>query len=373
VSPLEHATSATRPTDEDVRSWAAREAEIDREGMRDRVAGLPTQLVAGAGRALPLAEGLIPGRPPRALALAGMGGSAIAGELVAGWSAERRRLPLAVVRDYAPPAWLDGDAFLIASSYSGETAETVACYAAAKARGIPAAVVTTGGRLARLAAENGDPVFVLPPGSPPRAALGHSLAACALVVAALDPGLQPGPVADELRAAGEAVSRDMPEWLEWAASNPAVGLAETFARRVAVIYGGHPIARAAATRWRCQIAENAKRLAFSSEFPERDHNEIVGFEGDVPPALAQVFLETTWDDPRVRRRIDLAWESGVEAGLAPHRVRVGGETALEGLFRLCCLGDCASFLASVIAGHDPTPVRSIERLKARLGDSGDVR
>jgi glucose/mannose-6-phosphate isomerase len=297
-----------------------------------------------------------------------MGGSAVAGDLVAAATAARRGRPLLSLRAWEPPAWVDSRSFVIGSSYSGETEETVAAYRAARERGARGVAITTGGRLAALARDLGDPVLALPADLPPRAALPESLAACALTVAALDPGLEIDDLAGELDRTARALVVPVEDWLAWEERNPALALAVSFADRIPIVYGGHRLSIAAATRWKTQLNENGKIPAWAGAFPEHGHNEIVGFEGGHPglERLALVYLETPWDDPRVSKRMAWTWRWCADKVGAQHRVESGGECPLEAMLRLCCLGDCASFLVSIITGRDPTPVASIDKLKAEL-------
>lgn len=361
------------PSPASIERWRAAEPGIDPGGMRDLVAGLPRQIAGAVDPALEFAAGLEVDGTPSAILVLGMGGSAIAGDLAAACGADRRRVPLAVVRDYAPPAWADDRAVAIASSYSGNTEETLASRDAAKERGMRSVAVTTGGALADRAGEAGDPVLRLPAGYPPRAALGWSLAACSLIVARLDPGLDVEEEADRLRAAAGFLEAAGAGWLEWDASNPALDVAVAAARGTAVVHGGHPVSVAAAYRWKCQLNENAKRPAFHAALPEHNHNEVVGWEaaGASLAALVPVFLATRWDHPRTARRMEWTRRFVESRGATAHRFEAAGDDPLQAALWLCWLGDCASFLASVIAGNDPSPVQSIDTLKAELGREGD--
>ncbi|HKY60563.1 MAG TPA: bifunctional phosphoglucose/phosphomannose isomerase [Gemmatimonadota bacterium] len=342
-----------------------RVAAVDSRDMRSRIEGLPGDLVEAADRAARFADRL-EGRRAGAVAVLGMGGSAIGGDLAAAATVERRRVPLEVVRGYDLPAWIEGDAWIVASSYSGNTEETLAAYEAAKARGLPAVAITTGGQLGERAGTHGDPVLLLPPGYPPRAALGHSFASCAIVVAALAPGLDVRAEADAIAAAGEAMRPLPEEWLATDAVNPAFAVAREASAALPLVYAGHPVAIAAARRWRTQLNENAKLLAFTCEFPEQNHNEIVGFEAEPVVSPAVFYLETEWDSPRVRRRMEIVRRQLDRRTTSQRRVEAGGGSPLEAMLRLCLLGDCASFLSSVITGRDPTPVASIDALKSEL-------
>jgi glucose/mannose-6-phosphate isomerase len=357
-----------RPTATELALWRQREDELDRSGMRGHVAGFAARLAAAVRTAAEFVAALGDRPTPSAIIVLGMGGSAIAADLVAAATSSTRSVPLVTLRGWDPPAWLDEGVFVIASSYSGQTEETIAAYRAARERGARGVAITTGGRIGELARELGDPVLELPPGLPPRAALPESLAACALTVASLDPALEAESMARELAGSAAALQPLVDGWLEWEERNAALALAVSFADRLPILYGGHPVAIAAAGRWKTQLNENGKIPAWTGAFPEHGHNEIVGFEASHPAleGLALVYLETPWDDERVSRR--MAWTRKWCEGRvgAQHRVESGGDTPIDAMLRLCCLGDCTSFLVSIITGKDPTPVASIDLLKAEL-------
>jgi glucose/mannose-6-phosphate isomerase len=362
------ARSQALPTATELALWRQREGELDRSGMRAHVTGFGERLAAAVPVALEFASRLAVDPPPAAIAMLGMGGSAVGGDLAAAATGSRRKLPVLTLRSWDPPAWVDDRAFVVASSYSGETDETLAAYRSARERGARGVAITTGGRLAALARELGDPVLDLPSGLPPRAALPESFAACALTMAALDPGLDTVRLADELTRSAAALGTAPDDWLSWEERNPALAVAVSCADRLPIIYGGHPVSIAAASRWKTQLNENGKVPAWVGAFPEHGHNEIVGFEGDHPTLehLALVYLETPWDDARVSRR--MAWtQQWCERRVgAQHRVESGGDSPIEGMLRLCCFGDCTSFFVSIITGRDPTPVASIDKLKAEI-------
>jgi glucose/mannose-6-phosphate isomerase len=357
-------------TPERLEEWRRRATELDASDMRGHIGGLGAQIEAALARTTPFAAALPGGEAPRAIVVFGMGGSAMGADLVAAYTEKRRRLPLATLRGYDLPAWIDDESLGIASSYSGNTEETIACYEEAKRRGMRVVAITTGGRVRALAEEYGDPVLELPAGFPPRAAIGHSFTAVALVAARYDPALDPGVEADAIGALPGALAPLAESWLAWSTDNPALDIAAAITQRLPVVYAGNSISIAAARRWKTQLNENGKIPTYWAEFPEHNHNEIVGFEGSSPALekLALVYLETPWDHPRVTRRMDFVHAECEGRVGWQRRVRdeTSAETPLENLFRLFYLGDCASFLVSIMTGSDPTPVRSIDRLKSAL-------
>jgi glucose/mannose-6-phosphate isomerase len=287
---------------------------------------------------------------PRAegeLVVAGMGGSAIGGDLAAAISGRAIR----TVRDYELGPGTGADALVLCASYSGDTEETLACFEEAGALGAPRAVVTTGGALGEAARAAGVPVMGVPAGFQPRAAVVY------MTVAALAAA---GVAGDEIEAAAALLGELAQEWgPDGAEDAEAKRLARALSGSIPVAIGAGRTA-AAARRWKAQINENAGSAAFWSELPEVDHNEICGY--DHP--LSLVLLDDAGLDPRLRRRIEL---TAGAVDVPVERVEARGETPFERVMSLVLLGDLVSVYMAVLAGKDPTPVPAIERLKAELG------
>ncbi|HVP40153.1 MAG TPA: bifunctional phosphoglucose/phosphomannose isomerase [Candidatus Saccharimonadales bacterium] len=357
--------SPDRPVDLDALDLA----RLDPSGMCARVAGLGADAVRAhqAAAALDWAA-----RPrPRAVAVCGMGGSAIAADLLRGYLADELEFPVEVVRDYRLPAWVGPECLVVASSYSGNTEETVAAYAEARRRGAPRAAVCSGGRLAELAREDGAPRAALPPGYPPRAALAWSF--FTLLGAFVKWGFagsrerEVAAAVRQLERAAEELGPAVPE-----AANPAKRLARALHRRLPVVYAAACPLEPVALRWRQQLNENAKTLAHQLSLPEQNHNEVEGWAH--PPELlrgcAVVLLRDRGEHPRVRARFDLAVPHAAAAGAAVHAVESRGETLLERLLGLVVTGDWVSVYLAFLNHVDPTPVARLEALKKRLEESG---
>jgi glucose/mannose-6-phosphate isomerase len=317
---------------------------------------------------------LPPVSQPSVLALGGMGGSAIAGELTAALVADRAPRPFLVVRDYHWPACVDKSALAVLSSNSGNTEETLSLAHEAIARGVPCAAIASGGTLSAMAGELGWPLHRLPGGMPPRAALFHGWVPLTRFVHRLGWGVDPVPgwreAAALLRRRRAESGSAAPE-----VSNPVKRLARELAGRGVYIYSGPGGLAAVAVRWRQQLNENAKVLAHSSVVPEHNHNEIVGWQEPSPGSrsLAVLLLRDGEDTAAVATRLDLTAEFAARQGAAVHEIRSQGESRIARLASLVQFGDSLSLYLALLGGVDPTDIASIDEFKRRLAARASAR
>jgi glucose/mannose-6-phosphate isomerase len=332
---------------------------VDAGGMLADVLGQPHQLEDALWRVE--SAGVERIDAPGGLVVCGMGGSAIGADLARAAIGDGARRPLVASRDYAVPSWLGEDTLVLCSSYSGNTEETLAAYAAAGDRGAPRVVLTTGGQLAEAARADGVPVIGVPSGMQPRAAVAY------MTVGALEVAAAAG-VTDSLQSEIETASallRSLAE--EWgpdgAPDSEPKTLANELRGQVPVVYGAD-LTAPVSVRWRSQLNENAEVPAFDGVLPEMDHNEICGWG---QPTFTAIFLEDDDQHARVQRRVDLTAELVAAAGSPVARVSSRGETRVERLLSLVFLGDLVSLYLAVLNGVDPSPVARIDELKQRLG------
>ncbi|GBD09841.1 hypothetical protein HRbin22_02102 [Candidatus Thermoflexus japonica] len=351
---------------------AARLRALDAGRMLDLVADLPRQLRAGWELAMGVSL-------PRewdasafhAIVIAGMGGSAIGASLVAAFAEGECPIPLMVVRDYALPAFARGPRVLVvASSYSGETEETLEVFETARKRGCALAAVATGGRLAEWARDWGVPLFRFEPVGQPRAALGYSFAILLGLLHRL------GLIPDQRPALEEAVAvmeEDLPRMAPEVpvVQNPAKRMAGQLVGRIPLIFGAGPLAEVA-RRWKTQINENAKAVAIFEALPEADHNTVVGtgFPSELLPHLMALFLTAPSDHPRNALRVRITRELFMRQGVNTDLFVGRGESRIAQAFSLILLGDFISVYLALAYEIDPTPVQVIAELKARLSGGG---
>jgi glucose/mannose-6-phosphate isomerase len=299
------------------------------------------------------------------MVIVGMGGSAIAGDLLRGYAYASSPVPVEVVRDYTLPRWVGPNTLVLASSYSGNTEETLAAAAEAEERGAAVYVVASGGALMEDAQHRGMPHVRLPTGMQPRAALGYSFAALLRVADKL--GLIDvhedafTEAVDSARAQSTAMGKD--------SGGEALDLAKSLYGRLSVIYTGSGILEPVGRRWQTQLHENAKQLAYGNRYAELNHNEVVGWE-ETPSALrervAVVVLRDPEDHPRIRQRMDATRRILQERAASWTEIDARGRHRLTRMLTTIQLGDFTSCYLAMLLGVDPTPVATIDRIKAEL-------
>jgi glucose/mannose-6-phosphate isomerase len=295
----------------------------------------------------------------------GMGGSAVAGDVVRSVFRDRLGVPVEVNRSPVLPAYAGPHTLVVCSSYSGNTAETLASFREAVARGCRVLVITSGGTIGDEAHAAGVPVVSVPGGFQPRAALGHLGFACLGALEAM--GLLPN-LADDVaeaiagaEAALAAAAPDVPT-----ERNPAKRLASSIGDRTPVIWGAEGIGSVAAMRWKTQLNENAKIPTWWSSMSELDHNELVGWSAGQGERSIVIALRHDGEHPELPPRFPLSLEVARGSGAVVEEVAATGTSTLARLISLIAIGDVTSVYAALARGVDPTPVEVIERLKAAL-------
>ena len=336
----------------------------DSMGMLRATLGLPEQMAAAADRAQGL-SGLPSIDDVNSVVILGMGGSGIAGDIVAAAAGPFMPVPVVVAKSYELPAFVGEGSLVFAVSFSGDTEETVGATTEAAVQGAKVVVVSGGGELTRLAEAWGAPLVTVPADIPtPRAGVG-ALAVPPLIVLE-QVGLFPG----ARKWVDEAVRRLTARRHELQADDSLVAdLARQIGRTIPLIYGGGPIGAVAAQRWKTQMNENAKIPAFWNAQPELCHNEIAGWgqHGDLTrQAITVVALRHDFEHPQVMRRFELVFQmvDEVVAGIA--QIEARGDGQLAQLLDLILVGDLVSLQLALNEGIDPGPAPALDEIKTAL-------
>ena len=300
------------------------------------------------------------------IVVAGMGGSAIGGDVLSVLENENFKIPIIICRGYSLPNWVNDKTLVICSSYSGNTEETLSSMEDALKKNAMICGITTGGELADRLSEIGKDIVLIPSGLQPRAALAYSFI----------------PMAKLLEKA-QILKLNMKGWLNKTIStlsearelysledqdNPVYELAQQIYNKIPIIYADNSTLGVAAIRLKGQICENSKMLAYHNELPEMNHNEIVGWENntDFFHKLFVIWLSDINDNERVKYRKAITQNILNEEGIDQFVIEITGNSFQERFLHSIHYGDWLSFWCAILHETDPSPVEKITRLKNEL-------
>lgn len=350
---LDDLNELARLDSEDVLGAVERFADQCREGWE----------IGLTARGLPRAQGI------DSIVVLGMGGSGVSGDVIQAVVEPRLPVPFRVIKTYGPlPEWIGRNTLVFAVSYSGSTEETVAALEEVHARGCRAVTISSGGPIADMAQEYGLAHVRIPSGLQPRASLGYLTLPILAVLVQI--GLVPD-MQDDLDEAiqvladlGSRCHRKRPR-----DENPAKDLASRIHGRVPIIYGGTGIGSTAAYRFKCDLNEYGKTPAYWNQFPELDHNEIVGWN-QLRDLTSQHFVLVFLRDPGDHERVQLRFEitrSLIESNAwEVIEIPAEGESPLARLLSLVLVTQLAAIYVGLGYQIDPGPVESIQKLKSEL-------
>jgi glucose/mannose-6-phosphate isomerase len=316
------------------------------------------------------------GDRPRAIVVAGMGGSGIAGDVLAAVCGAGNATQIVTAHGYQLPGWVGAADLVIAVSCSGSTEETLAAATEAARRGCHlVGVGAAASPLADIATQARAPFIPVVSAGMPRSTLW---ALCIpLIVVAEQIGII---------TVGEDVYESTAATLEEIAFqcrpssesfvNPGKSLGLDLMGTLPVIWGSSPLAGVAAKRFAAQLNENAKYPGIPGELPEANHNQVVAFDGPFAPGNALtspsgfpqrlVLLADPAEHPQVARRREASAELATERGVRVTELAMTGEHPLQRFASVVPLIDYATVYLGIASGVDPTPIEIIQSLKERI-------
>lgn len=337
---------------------------LDRSGMFTHIAHVGDELerawVASAGFGQSRTTGT-----PRAVVIAGIGGSATAGDYFAAIAAHHSPVPVVVCQGYDLPAWVGPGVLVVVCSYSGNTAETLSAYRQAVERRAEVLAITSGGTLAADFSERGYGVSLIDYVAPPRATTVHTLAPLLRIGVAQDlTGVHDAEITGAANAHRSLTTGHFAPAVALE-NNPAKQLAATLVERVPFIFGSGHLGPAA-TRFKNQLAENGKMLAAADFVPEAGHNVVVGLADAArrPEQFAALFLWARSLRPEISARIDAVSSQFRDSGIRTQVIEIDGGSPLADLLLATAWGDYVSCYVAMLNGEDPTPIPQIERVRA---------
>jgi len=302
--------------------------------------------------------------------VAGMGGSAISGDIMLSLFRDKLDVPLIVNREYDLPKWVNKDTLVICISYSGNTDETLSSFKIASQKKCKILCISTGGKLQDLAEKRGIPFIKIPAGIQPRAATAYLLfpsiiflKKIGLLKTAIETDIE-----ETIAVTTDFVTLNKKEVPE--ENNLAKQLAKKIFNTIPQIYGWG-VYTPIAIRWRHQLNENSKIIARSDIIPECNHNDIVGWSGN--PDISKQFsciLFRDKDEETIDMTTRLNFMRDLFRNTAGKVIEVSpkGKSQLAKMIYLMCLGDFTSCYLAVLRGINPSPVNIITELKKRLAE-----
>jgi len=307
---------------------------------------------------------------PQTIIVAGMGGSAIDGELLKDWARDKMSVPIEVNREYSLPAYANKNTLVVVVSYSGETEESLSVFLDALKRRCMTVCISSGGRLLEFAEKLNAPYVRIPPTMPPRAALPYLFMPLPIILEKI------GLVSDfhaEISEAIQVLKRvsdgNSPE--KPLSVNFSKKLALNISGTVPVVYG-FGIYRAVAQRFKQQFNENSKVPSKWEFFPELNHNEVVGWEAaeELAKLFSVILIRDKDEQEEIRQRIEATKNLICRESAKVFEVWSMGKSRLAKMLSTVLIGDFASVYLALLRGIDPTPVKTITLLKEKMKQSG---
>lgn len=299
------------------------------------------------------------------IVVAGMGGSALAAGMVKNWL--KLPIPFEIVKRYDLPQYVNQHTLVIASSYSGNTEETISGLEEAEAKGASIAIISAGGQLSDIAEEKQYPFVQLPSGYQPRMAAILNLRA---LVKLLEAYGQVNGKFDEITATADWLSDQVQQWVAEVPTdqNLAKQLALKAEGKSVVVYSGAKMAPVG-YKWKISFNENAKNVAFCNELPEFNHNEFIGWTSHPVEKPYAIFdLISGFEHPQILKRFAVSEQLLSGRRPASISVELQGESVIAQMLWGAILADFVSIYLAVLNNIDPTQVDLIETLKKELAD-----
>ncbi len=312
-------------------------------------------------------------KPPfENIVINGMGGSAIAGDLLKAYLYDGLKVPLLVNRNYTFPDFVGPKTFFIACSYSGNTEETLHAYQLALKKKAQILAIASGGELEKKATKSSIPFIKIPGDYPPRQALGYLFFPILFLLNEM------GIIKVKTKDINETVevTKDLRERChpkKTQSHNLSNQIAQKLYKKIPIIYSAANIFEPVVIRWRNQFNENSKVLSFSNVFPELNHNEIMGWEApkEILSNLNIILLRDPSESPRNKRRLEITKDIFQNNHFPIIEVFGEGKSTLARIFSMIYIGDWVSYYLALLYDKDPYKIKSINLLKETLSQYKD--
>lgn len=343
---------------DDINWLRQRDASGTLEGMRQ--AASQTQFDAAVLEAKPSHADI------KQVVMAGMGGSALAADMIKVLTEGWLHIPLTVVKGYDLPGYVGPETLVIAVSHSGNTEETLSAYQQAQHKGAALAALASGGKLLEAAKQDHTPHIAVPNNAQPRMSMIYHLRGLLKLLQHFS--VIDGDLYQQVAASGDWLKEQAVSWGAEIAEvdNYAKQLAKQAIGKTPEFFAGE-LTWPLAYKWKISWNESAKNLAFHNQYPEFNHNEFMGWTSHPIEKPFVIFdLRSNLERPRIIERMNLS--DRLLSGKRPKAniIELQGDTLLRQLLWGLVLADYASIYTGLLNGVDPAPVPLIEKFKRTL-------
>jgi len=296
----------------------------------------------------------------RNVILTGLGGSGIGGSIAQNYVFDKIKIPFIVNKDYFLPACVNKHSLVIVSSYSGNTEETIACMQQAIKAKATIVCITSGGKVAEIANKKKIDCILLPAGMPPRSCLGYSMVQVLYTLHQF--GLMNNDFEKNIKASIKQLNAG-----EKTIQKKAKAIAAKIVGKLPIIYAAADF-EGVAVRFRQQLNENSKMLAWHNVIPEMNHNELVGWRDKAADKVV-VILRNEDDYERIQTRMEI--NKKIIRKYTPNIIELysEGKSYWEKVFYIIHLTDWVSVFLADLRKLDATEVKVIDYLKGTLAKS----
>jgi glucose/mannose-6-phosphate isomerase len=295
--------------------------------------------------------------------ISGLGGSAISADLIKNYLSDEIQVPIVVNRNYNLPKFASKNTLFVASSYSGNTEETISALKQAIEAGCKIVCITTGGEVEAIAKSKNISCLKVQPGFQPRYSLGLSFFSVLKVLQELKI------ISDQTTVVDKIINLWKQKGIEYSKEgNFAYNFAESLVGFIPVIYSVADSTSAVGYRFKCQLNENSKLHAFHNEIPEMNHNEIIGWESYQEKVFHSKIINIIDDSyhPQIQKRFEILKDIFSKSGVETLKLKSNEKSFNVRLLDLIYIGDWITFYLAILRGFDPSEIDNIYLLKDRL-------
>ena len=295
------------------------------------------------------------------IVFAGIGGSGALGDIFSA-ILSKTKLHVVVSKGYHLPNTVDSNTLLIATSISGNTAETLSVLKSSYKKGCKIVAFSSGGKIQEFCNRYEIEHRTIPQTHSPRTSFAGFLYTILNVLSPVIP-VKENDIKDSIKCLeilGRKISSN-----NLTGDNPALNLAR-WITGIPLIY--YPFGlQAAAIRFKNSIQENAKRHSMAEDVIEACHNGIVAWEKS--SIVQPILIEGKDDFIKTKERWKILKKYFEEKNIDYKEIHSVQGGILPKLINLIYLLDYTSIYLGVLSRIDPSPTNSIDFVKKRLSKS----